>query len=62
MQELWEKNFSYCALEDYRLTLRAQQIGKALFKGVGTVLSEVFKTLPDLNREPTNFCQSEKRL
>ena len=50
MQELWEKNFSYCALGDYRLTLRAQQIGKALFEGVGKALSEVFKTVPDLKR------------
>lgn len=50
MQELWEKNFSYCALGDYRLTLRAQQIGKALFEGVGKALSEVFKTVSDLKR------------
>ena len=50
MQELWEKNFSYCAMGDYRLTLRAQQIGKALFEGVGKALSEVFKNISDLKQ------------
>jgi Transposase DNA-binding len=50
MPELWEKNFSYCAMGDYRLSQRAQQIGKALFEGFGKGLSEVFKTANELKR------------
>jgi Transposase DNA-binding len=50
MQELWEKNFSYCALGDYRLSKRAQQIGKTLVEGFGKSLSEAFKNGNDLKR------------
>ena len=50
MQELWEKNFSSCALGDYRLRKRALQIGKALCEGFGKTLSEAFKDSNALKR------------
>jgi hypothetical protein len=50
MEELWERNFSYCALGDYRLSKRALQIGKTLSEGFGKTLSEAFKSANELKR------------